>query len=218
MTQDTLYSIGHSTHSAETLVSLLKKHGVGAVADVRSSPYSRMNPQFNKHTLADTLKKNSIAYVYLGRELGARSENPDCYQNGKVQYDLLAQTDLFQDGLRRVREGMTNYTVALLCAEKDPLTCHRAILVCRHLVSEGTQVRHILADGNTESHEQATERLLKETGFSESAPSLIGTREELLQEAYSIRGQKIAYSDTETAKRSPSSAPETARLLEAGEQ
>ncbi len=192
--KDVLYTIGHSTHAAEKVVELLRRHGVTAVADVRSQPYSRMNPQFNREAFCSQLKDAGIAYVFLGRELGARSEDRGCYVEGKVQYDRLAQTALFRTGLDRVTQGMKSHRVALMCAEKDPLTCHRTILVCRHLVARGLEVAHILEDGRLERHEDAVSRLLRELGFSEQ--DLFRTREQLVDEAYERRAQQIAYTES----------------------
>src|SRR5208337_3909202 len=94
--------------------------------------------------------------------LGARSEDPSCYVDGKVQYDLLAQTTLFAQGLDRVCRGTSKYRIALLCAEKDPLTCHRCILVSRYLIARQFDVQHILANGRLESHADALTRLMGE--------------------------------------------------------
>jgi uncharacterized protein (DUF488 family) len=192
--KDVLYTIGHSTHPAEKVVALLREHGVTAVADVRSQPYSRMNPQFNREAFCSQLKSAGISYVFLGRELGARSEDRGCYVEGKVQYDRLAQTPLFRSGLERVTQGMRSHTVALMCAEKDPLTCHRSILVCRHLVARGLKVAHILEDGRLESHEDALSRLLQELGLS--GGDLFRSREQLVDEAYERRAQQIAYTES----------------------
>jgi len=186
-----LYTIGHSTHSTETLVELLTKHGITAIADVRSSPYSRFNPQFNRENLRVELKGSGIAYVFLGKELGARSEDPQCYIEGKVQYDRLARTELFQEGLRRIARGVSKQKVALMCAEKDPLTCHRAILICRHLPASDIGIQHILGDGRLESHTDALARLLRELGIA--GPELFRSRNELISEAYSRRGEQLAY-------------------------
>ena len=188
-----LYTIGHSTHTAQKMINLLRLHGITAIADVRSSPYSRMNPQFNRDSFSDLLKTCKIAYVFLGRELGARSTDRSCNSQGKVQYDLLARTHLFQAGLDRVIHGMKTHRVALLCAEKDPLTCHRAILVCRHLVTRGVVVRHVLEDGRIENHEEALSRLLAEHGLPER--DLFRNRSEMIEQAYSERGDKISYAD-----------------------
>ncbi len=190
--KDVVYTIGHSTHSMDKLIELLARHEITAVADVRSRPYSRFNPQFNRELISLALKKAGVAYVFLGQELGARSEDQRCYVDGKVQYDLLAQTELFQSGMQRVIEGISKYRLALMCAEKDPLVCHRAILVCRHLVARRVHVEHIREDGRLESHADALVRLLRENGSQ--GPELFRSRDEMVEEAYSLRGEKIAYS------------------------
>ena len=188
-----VYTIGHSTHSTEKLIQLLAGHDVTTVADVRSQPYSRTNPQFNRESLRVDLRTAGIAYVFLGRELGARAEDRGCYIAGRVQYDLLARTALFQEGLMRIAQGISSRRIALMCAEKDPLTCHRAILVCRHLAVRGIAAQHILEDGRLESHEDAITRLLAELDIPER--DLFRTRDDLIIEAYSRRGQQIAYSE-----------------------
>ena len=130
---EVVFTIGHSTHPPERFLALLRQHGITALCDVRSRPYSRLNGQFNRENLQESLRESGITYVFLGKELGARSEDASCYVRGKVQYDHLARTELFKKGLDRVRQGMKDYRIALMCAEKDPLVCHRAILVARHL-------------------------------------------------------------------------------------
>lgn len=195
---DVLYTLGHSTHTAEKVIELLRQHGVTAVADVRSQPYSRMNPQFNREAFCSRLKDAGIAYVFLGRELGARSEDRACYENGKVQYDRLARTPLFAAGLERILCGMRTQTIALMCAEKDPLTCHRAILVCRHLAKRGVKIAHILGDGRLESHDDAVSRLLRELELLES--DLFRSRDQVVDEAYARRGQQIAYVESGLAE------------------
>src|SRR5258708_5379694 len=94
-----VFTIGHSIHPQERFIALLRLHGITALCDVRSKPYSRMNPQFNRDELEKVLLEQGIAYRFLGKELGARSDDPLCYEGGKVQYGRLAQTDLFNHGL-----------------------------------------------------------------------------------------------------------------------
>jgi len=186
-----VYTVGHSTHSVQKLISLLLRHKVTAVADVRSQPYSRMNPQFNKDNLRADLIAAGIAYVFLGRELGARTEDSSCYLDGKVRYDLLARTDLFRQGLQRIIKGMGTHQIVLLCAEKDPLVCHRTILVARNLVAQGVNVHHILETGVIESHDVAVERLLKELDLRDA--DLLRSHTKIIEEAYTRRGNQIAY-------------------------
>jgi uncharacterized protein (DUF488 family) len=186
-----VYTIGHSNHTTEVFLRLLRQYEITAIADVRSVPYSRMNPQFSREQLKSALALTGISYVFLGRELGARSEDPTCYVDGRVDYGLLGKTSSFRDGLDRVIAGAGSEVVALMCAEKDPLQCHRTILVSRHLVERGAFVRHILADGSLESHEAAVARLLVELALNE--PDMFSTLEERIEKAFQVRGAAIAF-------------------------
>jgi uncharacterized protein (DUF488 family) len=188
-----ILTIGHSNHSIERFAELLTMHGVTAVADVRSAPYSRMNPQFNREVLQQELKRRKIAYVFLGRELGARSEDPSCYEGGRVQYRRLAQTELFRTGLERITKGAQSNRIALLCAEREPLSCHRTLLVARELEKLGATVGHILADGSVESNSAAMDRLL--IMFHMQQPDMLCSREDLVEEACARQEQRIAYVD-----------------------
>lgn len=190
---EAVYTIGHSTHTASRLLELLEQHAISAVCDVRSQPYSRTNPQFNREALRDVLRAAGIRYVFLGKELGARSDDKSCYRNGQVQYDRLACTDAFNRGLERVKEGSEKYRVALMCAEKDPLQCHRTILVARKLVEQGLSVRHILANGRIEGHEQAVSRLLGNLKLRQE--DMFRSQQDRVAEAYRIQGEAIAYQE-----------------------
>jgi len=187
-----LYTIGHSNHSVETFVDLLLRHRVSAVADVRSSPFSRFNPQYNRENLKPALLRAGIAYVYLGNALGPRSDDPACYENGRVSYERLAETPLFRAGLKRLREGAERQRIAIMCAEKDPIVCHRMILICRALRSESIDIRHILEDGSLESLEAAEKRLLVKLKMHQL--SLFDRSvEDLFLRAYRKQAEKIAY-------------------------
>jgi uncharacterized protein (DUF488 family) len=186
-----IYTVGHSTQSGEQFVRLLQKHGVTAIADVRSAPYSRHNPQFNREELRATLKAQGIRYVFLGKELGARSDDECCYVGDKVKYALLAKTQLFQSGIARVLDGAEFHKIALMCAEKDPLDCHRTILVARELVKCGCGVTHILADGSLESHDDAISRLVKRLDLGEE--DMFRSWANTVAEAYEMQGDRIAY-------------------------
>lgn len=191
MSNPGIYTIGHSTQPLERFIGLLREHGITAVADVRSAPYSRINPQFNREPLKTALRDAGISYVFMGEELGARSKDPSCYRDGRVDFDLLAQTELFQSGLERVRKGASSYRIALMCAEQDPLDCHRTILVSRKLAEQGFSVGHILPDGRVQSHEQVLSRLMQMVRVGED--DLFRSREDALREAYKKRAAEIAY-------------------------
>jgi len=186
-----VYTIGHSSHPLAHFLNLLAAHEITALADVRSVPYSKFNAQFNRDALPPLLKERGIKYVFLGEELGARSQDPTVYKNGVVQYRLLAKTELFRSGIQRVMRGRLQYRIALMCAEKDPIDCHRAILVARELEAEGVPVEHIHRDGRLESHSHAIDRLIDRLDFSEG---LLVSGDLLIAEAYRLQEARIAYS------------------------
>jgi uncharacterized protein (DUF488 family) len=186
----TLYTVGHSNHSIGKFIGLLSANGITAVADVRSRPFSRRYPQFNKERLAAVLAQHNIAYVFLGKELGARSEDPSCYENGKVQYGRLAATPAFKAGIERVLAGAQKFRVALMCAEKEPLDCHRTLLVSRALESVGAEIAHILADGSLESQQKTMSRLVGLVGLSKED---LFQHNDLIAAACRLREDKIAY-------------------------
>ena len=188
-----LYTIGHSNHPIDVFIDLLQKQGITAIGDVRSHPYSRYVPQYSRDSLKEALINAGITYVFLGKELGARSNNPACYLQGKVQYNLLAQEPLFAEGINRVKQGIERYRIALMCSEKDPLDCHRAILVARHLFKMGIPVQHIHANERLESHQKLESRLLTICNLPEG--DMFKTRDEFVFEAYTIQGKRIAYQD-----------------------
>lgn len=189
--QQTVYTIGHSTHSLEEFVGLLSMHGITALCDVRSTPYSRIHPQFNHRKLKEALRARGIVFAFLGKELGARSEDPSCYDGDKVQYDRLANTELFRQGLGRVQSGMKRFRLVLMCAEKEPLECHRTILVARHLTALGIDVQHIHANGKLESHDDAMSRLAKLLRLPEE--DLFHPREDLLDDVYRRQEKRIVH-------------------------
>src|SRR5262249_13909677 len=174
------------THTIEKLIALLKEQGVKALCDVRSRPYSRVNPQFNRESLKQALREAGIVYVFLGAELGARSEDKSCYRDGQVQYDLLARTDLYKRGIERVKEGAQRYRLALMCAEKEPLECHRTILVSRTLFEDGVPIKHILSDGTVEDHPHAIERLIAMLRIPGS--DMFRTGDAVVRDAYARQG------------------------------
>jgi hypothetical protein len=198
-----LYTVGHSHRELDELIDALRRHQVTAVADVRSQPFSRLRPQFNQGTLQAAVRDARIAYVFLGEHLGARRQEPECYVSGKARYDRIAHLPLFRRGIDRVRQGIARgHRLALLCAELDPLVCHRAILVCRELrrAGETAEFMHIVADGALEPHAEMESRLLALTGRDRH--DLFRTREELLDEAFDEQAERIAYvekSDDEQA-------------------
>ena len=124
-----IFTPGHSTLSLDAFLSALQANVVSVVADVRSAPYSRFNPAFNRDPLSRELKARGMRYVFLGKELGGRPADPTCYENGRASYSRMAQTDVFREGLDRVIQGSRSHRIALMCSEGEPLNCHRTLLI-----------------------------------------------------------------------------------------
>jgi len=186
----TLFTIGHSNHTLDRFLDLLRLYDIGAIGDVRSSPYSRFCPHFNQSSLKSALARAGIAYVFLGKELGARPDDPACFVKGQVSYKQLATRPEFQEGLDRVKRGMVKYRLALMCAEKDPLECHRMILVCRHLRSPGLTIYHILTDSSLETNEAAESRLCNRLALQ---PDLFTSEADVIEQAYERQAERIAF-------------------------
>jgi uncharacterized protein (DUF488 family) len=192
MTTPVIYTIGHSNHEWSAFLALLHRHDITALGDVRSSPYSRMYPQFGRANLERALRPAGITYVFLGREFGARSEDRSCYVDGRVSYERLGRTAAFAEGVERVRRGAATHRIALMCAERDPLDCHRTILVAEKLMAAGFDVRHILADGAIEPHDAAVERLLALHDLVQE--DFFRSRDMRIRIAFEQQESKIAYS------------------------
>jgi uncharacterized protein (DUF488 family) len=201
-----VFTLGHSNHPIEHFLSLLRPHGIQVVADVRSTPFSRFNPQYNRQRLEESLRSEGIDYLFLGEELGARSSDPNCYVGDRVSYSKLAATESFKRGLRRVIEDSRTRRVALMCAEREPLDCHRTILVSRELAREHVPVIHIRADGTLEDHRHVMQRLVAALDLGD--PDLFVTPDDQFEAAYEAQGRKIAYARTASArKQSPRKPP-----------
>ncbi len=186
-------TIGHSAHSGERFVALLRSAGVTAVADVRSSPYSRHTPQFNRDDLSKELRLNGISYVFLGKELGGRPRERRFYCDGVANYEKMARATDFCEGLDRIVEGAKKHRIALMCSERDPLDCHRCLLVGRALVQRGVRVSHILENGNVLHQAAVEDRLLTLSG--RGAEDLFAPRSERLATAYRERAKKVAFAE-----------------------
>jgi uncharacterized protein (DUF488 family) len=191
-----LFTIGHSSQTIEDVIARLQQHGVETVADVRSSPYSGRYPQFSREALQKSLIVGGIRYLFLGRELGARRDEPECYVEDRASYEEISKLPNFQRGIEMLLAAAQQRRVALMCAEQDPLTCHRSILICRELAHCAIEIHHICRSGAIESHRDAERRLIaEELGGSDQGdlfPDAVND-EVRLQQAYSRRAHRIAH-------------------------
>jgi uncharacterized protein (DUF488 family) len=186
----TILTIGHSRHPLDRFIALLEGAAATSVADVRSAPVSRFSPHFNQAALAASLAAHGIGYAFLGKALGGRPERAVLYTDGVADYEKMAATPAFRAGIERLIEATAGARVAVMCAEADPLDCHRCLLVARAL--EGIDIGHILGSGEVMPHEAVEDRLLELSGLAE--PGLLSaSRAERLAEAYRARARKAAY-------------------------
>lgn len=147
-----LLTIGHSNHSAEHFQELLFQHGVEVLVDVRSWPHSGYVEWADRSRIAGVAQAAGARYLFLGAELGGRPDGAEFYdQDGHVLYGEVAQSKEFRAGLARLRRGVENYRVAIMCSEEDPTSCHRRLLVSKVLLEEGWTIGHIRGDGRCES-------------------------------------------------------------------
>jgi uncharacterized protein (DUF488 family) len=191
-----LYTIGHSNLEWEEFVRVLGKFDVSLVADVRSRPHSTRFPQFSQPDFEEALRASGLRYLFLGEELGGRPEDPKMYgANGVVNYAARRRAHDFQRGIDRVLTEMQQRTLALLCAEEDPLSCHRFLMVCPELAARGVAPQHIRKGGVLETQREAEDRLLDTHHFSDvTSTSLFAVdRSSALNDAYAAQAQKCAF-------------------------
>ncbi len=186
-----LFTIGHSTHSFERFLALLSGAGVKAVADVRTAPHSRFCPQFNKARLDEALRAAGLSYVFLGKELGGRPTDPELYRDGIADFECMAESAAFREGIERVIAEAREHRIVLMCSEKHPLDCHRCLLAARALAARGVGVQHILPDGALISQNEIEKQLL-----AGGEDDLFAPREERLAAAYRARARKVAFART----------------------
>ena len=191
-----LFTVGHSNLEFAQFVKLLKDFPIQLLVDVRSRPQSGRFPQFSQPAFEKLLEGEGIAYLFLGEELGGRPDDPDAYlPDGRVNYRARRKSYAFGAGLERVLRELASRTLALMCAEEDPLECHRFLMICPKLVASGIQPQHIRRGSQIETQEAAETRLLESNGFADVAANTLfpAARAEALEKAYDLQAAKFAF-------------------------
>ena len=185
-----LLTIGHSNQPIDRFLALLRDAGVTALADVRSTPASRRFPWFSARPLRSRLEAEGVAYLAMGDVLGGRPRDPSLFRDGVADYEAMAATPEFRAGIDRMVVTMRQHRVCLMCAERDPLDCHRCLLVAPALAAGGLAVGHVLGDGSMISHRTIEDGLLS----GEASDDLFaGDRTARLAHAYRRRAYKVAF-------------------------
>ena len=186
-----LFSIGHSNIPAARFAAMLQDAAVTTVADVRSMPNSRWFPWFSQKTLAAQLSGIGIAYTAMGDALGGRPRDESLYRDGVADYEAMAKQPQLRAGLDRLQEVVARSRVCLMCAEREPLDCHRYLLVARCLAERGLTIGHILHDGTVEPHATTEQRLLALDG--DAGDLFAAGQDERLAAAYRRRARAVAF-------------------------
>lgn len=192
-----IYTIGYTAFSINEFIETIKNFGISCVIDVRSSPFSNYYTDYNKDTLERTLKEHNILYRNYANEFGARQTNPAFYSGDIVDFDKFIKSAQFLEGVSKVKKGIERgYKFVLMCAEKDPIKCHRSIMLGKGFSENGFDVKHIVSKTEIESQRELEERLLEMYHQDRFQLTLFGGEQsasELLADAYKKQNLAIGY-------------------------
>ena len=196
-----IYTIGHSNYTMERLIDMLEYYNINCVVDIRGTPYSKYNIQFDKEAIRYTLTNAGFVYIYMGKELAAKRIRKNSYNNeGYSNFEEVIKEEEFKRGVERLKNGCEKgYKIILLGAMQDPIRCHRSILVGRELVKNDFDVKHILDDYSIITQDDIEEMLLNKY-FSNrnqiTIEDLTGNslnNEEMINEGYKLANREIGY-------------------------
>ena len=196
-----IFAIGHSNYPYEKLIEMIKEYGIDCVVDIRETPYSKYNTQYNREVLRENLKSSGFTYVYMGHEFGAKRQTKESYNDdGYADFEKVIKEELFLKGIERITKGLQmGYKIVLLGAMQEPIRCHRSIMLGKYLNEKGFDVKYIMHEGNIVNQNYIEEDLLNKY-FSDrnqlSIDSLLGTdksREEMIEEGYKLANKEIGY-------------------------
>lgn len=167
MEKKPLYTVGHGNRKPEFFFELLRKYGIKYLIDVRSTPYSKFNPQFNQNELKSFLESRGIKYVFMGDTIGGRPKDLSCYdKEGRVNYEVLITKEFFLKGIDRLKTAYNkNLMAVIMCSEGKPCECHRSKLIGKALDNENIILQHIDEKGNIKDQASVINEVNK--GFSE---------------------------------------------------
>lgn len=196
--QSIIYTIGHSIHSSESFLELLKKYQINALVDVRSVPFSKFNTQFNQQTFKSFLKENGIHYLYFGKEMGARMEDLKLFDEfDQLDFKKVRNSSGFKKAIQRLKNGLEkNLQIALMSSKAEPISCHRFAMIAPALTAEGVEVKHILPDGKSISQKELENQMIMEYANELPQVDMFNPQineEKRLQKAYELKNREIGY-------------------------
>ncbi len=192
-----IYTIGYSCFKIDDFVSVLKSYKISTLIDVRSNPNSKFYEDYNQKNLEKILAENGFIYRNYNKEFGARQENRKYYKKGYLDFSEYAKSDAFLDGISKIEAGIhSDFTFVFMCAEKDPSTCHRSIMVAREFFKLGYNIKNILADGSFETQEDLEQRMIKQYFPNRNQLSFFSddrSLDEMIDLCYQYRNSEIGY-------------------------
>ncbi len=189
---NTLYTFGYGNLEIKEFLKIIKKNDIEVICDIRSQPYSSYKPEYSKEPLKEFLNENSIKYLFMGDNLGGRIDDKDCYEDNQINYEVLSQKKIFQEGLDRLLEGLKKYSVAIMCSEKEPEKCHRTLLVSRFVKNRHGNILHIHHNDTLEKHSDFENRIVEQNNNQQALLNL-EDKETTLALAYKKLSKKAAY-------------------------
>ncbi len=196
---ETVYTIGYTAFDLSDFIKVLKQYKISCLIDVRSIPKSSYYKDFDDTNLSILLKNNGILYRNYKQEFGARQENNKFYNDkGYLDFTAFSKSKQFNDGIDKIRKAQKmGYVVCLMCAEKDPINCHRTILIARNLDKQGFCVKHILSNKQSCDQKEIDKRLLDNFFPNRDQVSLFNENnlsdEQILEEAYRLKNEEIGF-------------------------
>lgn len=203
-----IFTIGHSNYPYEKFISMIKKYDINCVVDIRETPYSKYNVQYNREAFKESLKKDNIAYIYMGNEFGAKRQTKESYnEEGYADFTKVIKEDIFLKGVERLKKGIQmGYKIVLLAAMQDPIRCHRSIMLGRYLNQNGFDIKYILHESNLGNQNDIEESLLNKYFIDRnqlSIDTLLGTsktRDDMIEEGYMLANKEIGYRTEDIGK------------------
>lgn len=196
--EKTIYTIGYSTFEINSFVKILKENNINSLIDVRSKPYSKYKPEYNKENLRLKLEKHNIIYRNYDKEFGAIQENEKYFTEGILDFNKYYKSEAFKNGYDKILLGiLQGYRFAFMCAERDPSTCHRNIMVARYFYKNGFEINNIWDDGSIELQNSLEERLINQYFPNDNQINFFETKvkskKEKIEESYILRNKEIGY-------------------------
>lgn len=192
-----IFTIGYAGFKIDDFIKILKKYHINSLIDVRSMPFSKFHSEYNKPIFSKVLHDSGIIYRNYKKEFGARQDDRKYYPNGYLDFSMFTKSQVFLEGMDKIIKAIPlGYKFVLMCSEKDPITCHRNIMIAKAFYNNGISINNILSDGSIITQSDIETRLLDMYYPGRDQLSLFAEQlslEEMIQNSYKFQNEKIGY-------------------------